>query len=103
MNDRSEPSDRRLDRRIPLGSEAAILLAHGDRIEAECMELSVSGMTLRAPYVPGESEVITVEVAPPPASGIERPPLLVRLAVLRCHPLDDGRYEIGGTTIEIIG
>lgn len=101
MNDRSQPSDRRLDRRIPLGSDAAILLEHGDRIEAECIELSVSGMTLRAPYVPGESEVITVEVAPP-ASRIERPPLTLRLAVLRCHPLEDGRYEIGGTTVEII-
>lgn len=102
MNDRSQPADRRLDRRIPLGSEATILLDCGDRIAAECIELSVSGMTLRAPYVPGQSEVITVEVAPPP-SRIERPPLRLRLAVLRCHPLDDGSYEIGGTTVEIVG
>lgn len=101
MIDRSAPSDRRLDRRIPLGTEAFILLDFNDRIQAECIELSVSGMTLRADYVPGEAETLQVEVVSP-AGRLERPPLRARVEVRRCHMLEDGRYEIGGAIIEVL-
>ena len=102
MNDRAAPADRRLHRRIPLGSPATIVFDGGDSVPAECIELSVGGMTLHSTYVPGESEVITVEVTPP-ATSLERPPLVVRLEVRRCHRLDDGRFEIGGAIVSILG
>lgn len=102
MNARALPSDRRLDRRIPLGSRARILLEHGEVIEAQCIELSVGGMTLQARYVPGEAEVIKVEVAAP-TGGLERPPLIARLQVRRCHCVAADLYEIGGAIVEIIG
>ena len=69
---------------------------------AECIELSVSGMTLHAAYVPGELEVIDVAVMSPGA-GLGRPPLVTRLKVIRCHALGDGRYEIGGSIVRVIG
>ncbi len=102
MTDRSAPSDRRLDRRIPLGSPARIVFDGGDSIEAECIELSVGGMTLRADYVPGEAEIIQVEVHAP-AGGMERPPLVARVEVRRCHQYEPGIYEIGGAIVEIVG
>jgi hypothetical protein len=102
MTDRSTPSDRRLDRRIPLGSPARIILDGGDVIAAQCVQLSVSGMTLHADYVPGEAEVIEVEVHSPPGA-MERPPLVARVEVRRCHQIDAGLYEIGGSIIEIVG
>lgn len=101
MNDRAAPSDRRLDRRIPLGTEAFILLDFDDRIAAECIELSVGGMTLRADYVPGQSEILRVEIVSP-TERLERPPLVARIEVRRCHMLEDGRYEIGGAIIEVL-
>jgi hypothetical protein len=102
MNDRALPSERRLDRRIPFGSRATIRLEHGECVEAECVELSVGGMTLRAGYVPGESEVVTVEI-PAPAGGLERPPLVVRVQVKRCHQVRQGWYEIGAEIVHIVG
>lgn len=102
MNDHASPPERRLDRRIPLGCSASILLRDGTAIAAECIELSVSGMTLHAAYVPGESEVIEVAIASP-SERVERPPLVTRLKVVRCHALGDGRYEIGGSIVRVIG
>ncbi|MBR0568110.1 PilZ domain-containing protein [Azoarcus sp. L1K30] len=102
MNDHASPPDRRLDRRIPLGCSAAILLAGGQSIVAECVELGVGGMTLRAAYVPGEYEVIEVAVMSP-SERVERPPLVTRLKVMRCHALGDGRYEIGGAIVRVVG
>ena len=101
MNDRASAPDRRLDRRIPLGCAAAIRLRTGERIPAECVELSVGGMTLRAAYVPGEAEVLEVVVSGP-ADGLGRPPLVTRLEVRRCHALGEGRYEIGGAIVRVV-
>ncbi|MDR2260931.1 MAG: PilZ domain-containing protein [Azoarcus sp.] len=100
--DHVSPRDRRLDRRIPLGCSARILPRSGDEIEAECIELSVSGMTLHAAYVPGEGEVIEVVIVSPD-DKVTRPPLVTRLRVTRCHALADGRYEIGGSIIRVVG
>lgn len=101
MNDRASPPERRLDRRIPLGCSASILLANGEAVPAECVDLSIGGMTLRAAYVPGESEVIEVAVISP-SDRVDRPPLVTRLKVTRCHALGDGRYEIGGTIVRVV-
>ncbi|AWI75791.1 MAG: PilZ domain-containing protein [Azoarcus sp.] len=102
MNDHVTPPDRRLDRRIPLGCAASILLGEGRSVAAECIELSVSGMTLHAAYVPGELEVIDVAVMSPGA-GLGRPPLVTRLKVTRCHAIGGGRYEIGGAITQVVG
>jgi hypothetical protein len=100
--DHASPRDRRLDRRIPLGCSAHIHAHDGNKIEAECIELSVSGMTLHASYVPGEDEVIEVAINSPNDRMI-RPPLVTRLRVTRCHALSDGIYEIGGSIVRVVG
>ncbi|MDR1660842.1 MAG: PilZ domain-containing protein [Azoarcus sp.] len=100
--DYASPRDRRLDRRIPLGCSASIRAKNGDEIVAECIELSVSGMTLHVPYVPGEGEVIEVVITSP-NERLTRPPLVTHLRVTRCHALPDGRYEIGGATVRVVG
>ncbi|THF54997.1 PilZ domain-containing protein [Pseudothauera rhizosphaerae] len=99
MNDRSAPPERRLDRRIPMSCPAAIHLPGGDTVEAECVELSVGGMTLRSTYVPGEAEVLRVSVSSPTGAA----PLVARLEVKRCHALGGGRYEIGGAIVQVLG
>lgn len=101
MNAGSRSPERRLDRRIPLGSRATIRLARGEDVVAQCVELSVGGMTLRGAYVPRESEILEVEVLPP-AGGIARPPLVVRLRVGHCHAIDAGAYEIGGAIVGVV-
>ncbi|MCC4115511.1 PilZ domain-containing protein [Aromatoleum toluclasticum] len=103
MNDRTSHIERRLDRRIPLGCPAAIRLKTGETIRGECVEISVGGMTLRAPYVPGQAEVLEVTVAVPGNGSVARPPLVARLEVKRCHALGQGLYEIGGTTVRVVG
>jgi hypothetical protein len=100
--DYASPRDRRLDRRIPLGCSAYIQSHAGDKIPAECIELSVSGMTLYAAFVPGEGEVIEVVIASP-SDHVDRPPLITRLKVTRCFALPDGRYEIGGSIVRVVG
>ncbi|MDR3214142.1 MAG: PilZ domain-containing protein [Azoarcus sp.] len=100
--DYASPRDRRLDRRIPLGCAAFIHLHDGEEIAAECIELSVGGMTLHAHYVPGEGEVIEIAIASP-NDRMTRPPLVTRLRVTRCHALPDGRYEIGGAIVRVVG
>jgi len=102
MNDRVSHIERRLDRRIPLGCPATIRLKSGETIAAECVEIGIGGMTLRAAYVPGQSEVLEVAVASP-AGQVSRPPLVTRLEVKRCHSVGQGIYEIGGTTVRVIG
>ncbi|MBN8441238.1 MAG: PilZ domain-containing protein [Thauera sp.] len=101
MNDHSAHLNRRLDRRVPLGCTAAIQLPHGERIPAQCLELSVSGMTLHAAYVPGRGEVLEVAVAPP-EGAVDRPPLVAKLEVKRCNALGGGLYEIGGAIVRIV-
>lgn len=102
MSNFSDHQNRRLNRRLPLDCEACIVLADGRRIEAQCIELGVGGMTLQAAYVPREDEVIEVLVRGPEASPLARPPLHGRLEVTRCHALDDGRYEIGGRLAQVL-
>ncbi|MCL2644040.1 MAG: PilZ domain-containing protein [Betaproteobacteria bacterium] len=98
----ASPRDRRLDRRIPLGCSAHIRLNQGEEFSAECVELSVSGMTLHANYVPAEGEIVEVVISSPNGK-VERPPLVTHLRVTRCHALDSGQYEIGGSTVRIVG
>jgi hypothetical protein len=91
-----------LDRRIPIGCSADIRSREGSEVTAECIELSVSGMTLHASYVPLEGEVLEVMIRSP-NDRVDRPPLVTHLRVTRCHALPDGRYEIGGSTVRVVG
>lgn len=94
--------NRRLDRRIPLGSPALIRLEDGSEWEAECIEISVGGMTLHATYVPGEAEQFEV-VIEAPESSVTRPPLVVRVVVKRCVMFSEGVYEMGLETVKVLG
>jgi hypothetical protein len=47
--------------------------------------------------------VVEVVIASPPNAKVERPPLVTHLRVTRCHALDSGQYEIGGSTVRIVG
>lgn len=102
MTARPVHQDRRLDRRIPLECPAFIHLRNGERIAAICTELGVGGMTLQTSYVPGEAEVLEVEVLTP-GRDAARPPLVTKLAVRRCNALGGGRYELGGQIVRVVG
>lgn len=85
-----------------MGSAARLIIEGGAAIEAECVDISVGGMTLRGNYVPGEGEVLIVEV-PTPTTGLPRPPLVARVEIKRCHQISEELYEMGGAIIEVIG
>ena len=78
-----------------------IRLDDGSEWQAHCVELSIGGMTLHADYVPGEAEQFVVEVGSP-EGRVERPPLVVRVEVKRCNLIDEGIYELGLATIDVI-
>lgn len=101
--DHASPRDRRLDRRIPLSCSARILSHQGGEISAECVQLSVSGMTLRTDnYAPAEGEVVEIMIDVS-TDKVNCPPLVKKLRVLRCNALAGGQYEIGGSTINVVG
>lgn len=85
-----------------MGSAARLIVEGGVGIDAECVDISVGGMTLRGNYVPSQGEVLTVEI-PAPTAGLPRPPLVARVEVKRCHQIEGALYEIGGAIIEVIG
>lgn len=102
MTDSPPPAERRAHRRLTMGSAARLVFEGKEAIDAECVDISVGGMTLRANYVPGQLEVLVVEV-PPPTNGLPRPPLRARVQVRRCHRIGPELYEIGGAIIQVIG
>lgn len=73
----------------------------GQRIEAQCVELGVGGMTLHVDYVPSEAEVLRVEVSPSESPVLQQS-LLADIVVRRCHALEDGRYELGCEIVQIL-
>jgi hypothetical protein len=95
------PQERRLDRRIPLGCPALLRPRVGSPVMGQCLELSVSGMTVVAGYVPGAAEVLEVEVIPPKES-VSMAPLRAKAQVKRCHQLGAGRYEIGLIILKVL-
>lgn len=102
MTSSPPPIERRASRRLTMGSAARLVFVGGTSLDAECVDISVGGMTLRANYVPGDGEVLIVEV-PPPTTGLPRPPLVARVEVKRCNQIRPDLYEIGGAIVEIIG
>jgi len=94
--------NRRLDRRIPVASNATILLKNGQRIEAQCVDLGVGGMALHACYVPREAETLRVEIAPAADAIVPCAPLVAEVVVRRCHALEEGKYELGCEILQIL-
>lgn len=94
-------SNRRLDRRIPLGVPARIRLEDDSEIEARCLDLSVRGLTLQSEFVPSRGELLEIFVDSP-GGRVEAAPLHVRLEVKRSLDLGDGQYEFGGEIVEVL-
>lgn len=100
--DHVSPRDRRLARRIPIACSAHIRVRDGAEVEAECIDLSVSGMTLHTSYAPADGEMIEV-IIETPDTKTERPPLVTHLRVTRCNALPGGHFEIGGSIVRVVG
>ena len=100
--DHVSPRDRRLARRIPVTCSARIRVRDGAEVDAECIDLSVSGMTLHTSYAPADSEVIEV-IIETPDTNTERPPLVTHLRITRCNALPGGNFEIGGSIVRVVG
>jgi len=96
-------TERRRDRRIPLGCTVGIKLRHGVApVVGTCVELSVGGLTLHSPHVPRMDEIFEIVVLPPEPGGSFRP-LHARVRVRRCHALPQaGLYEMGVEIVEVI-
>jgi hypothetical protein len=103
MNDMDRMTERRRDRRIPLGTRVGIKLpGNASAIVGTCIELGVGGMTIHSSHVPRMDEVFEVAVLPPEQGGAYMP-LHARVQVRRCDGLEEaGVYEMGVEIIEII-
>ena len=95
--------ERRLDRRIPMGTAAIISLPGGNEIKAHCIELGVKGLTLRSTYVPSQNEQFEVRVYPPDGTNSGRPPFHALVEVKRCHAENHGDYVIGAAVVRVLG
>ena len=103
MDDMDRMTERRRDRRIPLGCKVGIKLKNvAALIVGTCVELSVGGMTIRSAHVPCMDEIFEIAVLPPEPGGVYQP-LHARVQVRRCHGLAQaGLYEMGVEIVEII-
>ena len=95
-------TERRRDRRIPLGCKVGIKLAGAAPVVGTCVELSVGGMTIDSTHVPRMDEVFEIAVLPPEPGGHYQP-LHARVRVRRCHGLAQaGIYAMGVEIVEVI-
>jgi hypothetical protein len=96
-------SERRRERRIPLGCKVGIKVpGGGETIVGVCTNLSVGGMTIQSGHVPRMGEFFEVAVLPPESGGSFMP-LHARVQVRRCNALEEaGRYEMGVEIVVII-
>ncbi|GLT23097.1 MULTISPECIES: PilZ domain-containing protein [Zoogloea] len=96
-------TERRRDRRIPLGCKVGIKLPHSTQaVVGTCVDLSVGGLTIRSTHVPQMDEVFEIAVLPPDMGGPFQP-LHARVRVRRCHGLEQaGLYEMGVEIVDII-
>ena len=96
-------TERRRDRRIPLGCKVGIKLPHSSQaVVGTCVDLSVGGLTIRSTHVPQMDEVFEIAVLPPEPGGIYQP-LHARVRVRRCDGLaQPGLYAMGVEIVEVI-
>ena len=96
-------TERRRDRRIPLGCKVGIRLSgQSALVIGTCVELSVGGMTIHSSHIPRMDEIFEIAVLPPEPGGAYQP-LHARVQVRRCHGLPQpGLYAMGVEIIEVI-
>lgn len=96
-------TERRRDRRIPLGCKVGIKLRDVEApVVGTCVELSVGGLTIHSRHVPRMDEVFEIALLPPEPGGVFQP-LHARVRVRRCHGLaQPGMYEMGVEIVEVI-
>ena len=67
-------TERRRDRRIPLGCKVGIRLeGQAAPVVGTCVELSVGGLTIHSSHVPRMDEVFEIAVLPPEPGGVYQP------------------------------
>ena len=103
MNTMDRMTERRRDRRIPLGCKVGIKLKGASAlVVGTCVELGVGGMTIHSTHVPQMDEVFEIAVLPPEPGGAWQA-LHARVRVRRCHGLPEGGlYEMGVEIIDVI-
>ncbi|KAF0814272.1 hypothetical protein IGB42_01171 [Andreprevotia sp. IGB-42] len=97
--------DQRSAVRIPVKCQARIrTLELGLSYYGDCIDLSVTGMTIRSIFVPRPNEELEVCVMPPRQGGGLAAPLTARVRVVRCHEVEagSGLYELGLEISEIV-
>ncbi len=96
-------TERRRDRRIPLGCKVGIKLEDAAApVVGTCVELSVGGLTIHSTHIPRMDEVFEIAVLPPEPGGSFLP-LHARVRVRRCHALGQaGLYAMGVEIVEVI-
>ena len=96
-------TERRRDRRIPLGCKVGIRLdGQAAPVVGTCVELSVGGLTIPSSHVPRMDEVFEIAVLPPEPGGVYQP-LHAGVRVRRCDGLaQPGLYAMGVEIVEVI-
>ncbi|SMC25890.1 PilZ domain-containing protein [Andreprevotia lacus DSM 23236] len=97
--------DQRSAVRVPMQCGARIrTLDLGMSYYGDCIDLSVSGLTIRSMFVPRPNELLEVCVMPPKQGGSISAPLTVKARVVRCHRVDKnkGLFELGLEICEIV-
>ncbi|WP_083930469.1 PilZ domain-containing protein [Chitiniphilus shinanonensis] len=90
--------------RVPMNCKVKIrTLDFGPPYYGECIDLSVTGMTIRTSFVPRPDEEFEIFVMPPMSGAGPRDPLSARVRVVRCHEVERGKlYELGLFIVQIL-
>ncbi|WP_410498744.1 PilZ domain-containing protein [Chitinibacter sp. S2-10] len=68
----------------------------------DCIDLSVTGMTVQTNYVPRPDEEFDIYVMPARTQGLAAEPFSARVQVRRCHQLEmQTLYELGLEIIQV--
>ncbi|WP_084187094.1 PilZ domain-containing protein [Andreprevotia chitinilytica] len=96
--------DQRSAVRVPMNCPVKLrTLDFGLSYYGACIDLSVTGLTVRSMFVPRPDEEVEVFVMPPKNGHQQRSPLAMRARVVRCHEVEAGRlYELGLLISEIL-
>ncbi|XZG71632.1 PilZ domain-containing protein [Chitinibacteraceae bacterium HSL-7] len=105
MSRRHPQIEQRAAVRVPVACKAKIrTLDFGPSFYGDCLDLSVTGMTLRSNFVPRPDEEFDVFLMPADTGIGPRTPFAARVRVVRSHELERGTlYEIGLTIVRVLG
>ena len=96
-------TERRRDRRIPLGCKVGIRLdGQSAPVIGTCVELSVGGLTIHSSHVPRMNEIFEIAVLPAGPGGVYQPHH-ARVQERRSDGLaQPGLYALGVEFIDVI-